>query len=807
LAKELGINRPVRLLISPHRPMPMTWGLWRATVLLPQEAADWPPQRRRAVLLHELAHVKRRDCLTQLIAQVAYALHWFNPLAWMAWRQMQAERERACDDLVIGRGVSPAAYAQELVRVASALSGRWFGAAGIAMARTSKLEGRVRAILDEKRNRRAVGRGWGVGAAVVLAAVAGPLAMVRAGQRKVANEPSPVATRSSTEPAESQWRQTLPGGATIELVGVSENPSDHRPWWRPDGSPLVTRPYEHAGSSVAPQKNDVRREIAIHVDSPGEPVSFKWDLKADFSSSTVNMDHTGNGFEVAAVRFPAFQKKMTIRVGVADQPWKIITEARGPRTLAVASMKDVNVIFSGAYEEKDGVTIVAAHNQIDQATRVAAIDLDGRTHIGATSYGSAGNLGQITTTFHQLTLKQIRAFQFQMRPYHWVEFKNVAVYPKMNSSTGYQPVGRELAGADSDSNPSNTSKADSRSSTADGREYTPHGLVARATTAPATHPAKVTVPPGFEISVYDVRDMLVMNKGDEAYWPGVVPTRAQRLEQIIALIKAAIGPASWEEPAKISELKGQLVIWQRPEVQKQIGQLIERMRQGEKVDIVAHCIAFDQSDEINLPRPLAEAMKTDFKNGAVLLNQQQMSQAIPIASDPRMFDQKWARKAHGGKEIVVPHMELHNGQWSFVVIQTQRAYVAGFHPKKDAAGEVKYEPDIKMLLSGCYVDCQPLIEADGRSIMLAVHSRISTFLDFEENRLWPNTRPEQKLFFQQPVMATRDLRFVGAIPVGMTLAAPFDPVVKTPADSKVQMDAATKRRMVMLVRMEVEKSP
>jgi hypothetical protein len=315
----------------------------------------------------------------------------------------------------------------------------------------------------------------------------------------------------------------------------------------------------------------------------------------------------------------------------------------------------------------------------------------------------------------------------------------------------------------------------------------------------------VALPPGFEISVSDVRDMLVMNKGDEAYWPGVVPTHAQRIEQILALIKAAIGPASWEAPATISELEGQLIIQQRPEVQKRIGQLIERTRQGEKVDIVAHCIALDQSDEVNLPEPLAEAMKSDFKDGAVLLNQQQANQVIFTASDSTMFNQEWARKAHsGGKKFVVPHMELHNGQWSCVVTQTQSAYVAGYHPKKDAAGEVEYEPDVKTLLSGCYVDYQPLIEADGRSIVLAIHSRISTFLDFDENRLWPNTRPEQKLYYQRPVMATRDLNFLGTIPVGMTLAVPFDPVVKTPADSKVQMDAATKRRVVMLVKMEIK---
>ena len=90
--------------------MPMTWGCLPAVgplpgagarVLLPAEAEEWPEDRRRAVLLHELAHVKRRDCLSQLIAQLACAVHWFNPLIWLAGHRMLVERERACDDLAL----------------------------------------------------------------------------------------------------------------------------------------------------------------------------------------------------------------------------------------------------------------------------------------------------------------------------------------------------------------------------------------------------------------------------------------------------------------------------------------------------------------------------------------------------------------------------------------------------------------------------------------------------------------------------------------------------------------------------------
>ena len=73
LMNQLGMNCSVRLLESRTRTMPMTWGIWRPTILLPDEARHWTSDRLRIVLLHELAHIQRRDCLTQMLAQFARA--------------------------------------------------------------------------------------------------------------------------------------------------------------------------------------------------------------------------------------------------------------------------------------------------------------------------------------------------------------------------------------------------------------------------------------------------------------------------------------------------------------------------------------------------------------------------------------------------------------------------------------------------------------------------------------------------------------------------------------------------------------
>jgi beta-lactamase regulating signal transducer with metallopeptidase domain len=161
----------IRILESSETAMPMTWGITQPTLLVPSGANRWPDWQRRDILLHELAHVERRDCLTQLVAQIACAVYWFNPLAWIAASRMKIERELACDDRVIAAGSLASAYASNLLDVARTLRAPSLTSqTAIAMARPSQLSGRLLAVLDTRRNRRRVSRG--IAAATSLAAVA-----------------------------------------------------------------------------------------------------------------------------------------------------------------------------------------------------------------------------------------------------------------------------------------------------------------------------------------------------------------------------------------------------------------------------------------------------------------------------------------------------------------------------------------------------------------------------------------------------------------------------------------------------------
>jgi HEAT repeat protein/beta-lactamase regulating signal transducer with metallopeptidase domain len=158
-AAMLRVDRPVMLRASALTSVPVACGLWRASILLPADAIGWSEERRLVVLLHELAHIRRRDCLVQAMAQLTCALHWINPLAHVALARLRAEQERACDDLVLEAGTDAPVYADHLFEIARSFRAPAAPAwATLAMARPSQLEGRLMAILDERCNRAPLAR-------------------------------------------------------------------------------------------------------------------------------------------------------------------------------------------------------------------------------------------------------------------------------------------------------------------------------------------------------------------------------------------------------------------------------------------------------------------------------------------------------------------------------------------------------------------------------------------------------------------------------------------------------------------------
>ena len=173
LARSCGLKRGVDLRLGPLPGLVATWGWRRPVVMLPASASEWPAERMRVVLLHELAHARRRDWLVQMVAEAVRCVWWFNPLAWMMRARLRRESEHAADDLVLARGVPATTCAAHLVELAREVRKHrrtWLPTT--AMARPSHLERRLSAMLDSRTNRRPMTRLARLSTLVTVALVA-----------------------------------------------------------------------------------------------------------------------------------------------------------------------------------------------------------------------------------------------------------------------------------------------------------------------------------------------------------------------------------------------------------------------------------------------------------------------------------------------------------------------------------------------------------------------------------------------------------------------------------------------------------
>jgi beta-lactamase regulating signal transducer with metallopeptidase domain len=230
---RLGVRQRIKLLIHTERTIPVVWGILRCRLLLPVAARQWSDDQLQSVLLHELAHIKRRDMIAQLLAQCACALHWFNPLVWFAAWRLHVERERACDDLVLANGVRASAYAEHLLNVATRLSSSpWTQACGLAMARNSSLEDRLRAVLNQKRNRRSVTNAVVIVSLMLGGAVAVPVAMLRAAETLRENReeiPADEETSEKTTPLDKKVTDEPSGDTPKKVLTAKAAPKKYGP--------------------------------------------------------------------------------------------------------------------------------------------------------------------------------------------------------------------------------------------------------------------------------------------------------------------------------------------------------------------------------------------------------------------------------------------------------------------------------------------------------------------------------------------------------------------------------------------------
>ena len=153
--EEFDSPRPVRLCVSDRLRVPTAIGFTKPLVVIP----SWAMQELSAaelntILLHELAHLQRRDDWTNLVQKILGALLFFHPAVWWIGKKLALEREMACDDMVLASTTTPRAYAECLVALAEkSFLRRGLALAQAAVDRLRNVSLRVSQILDADRPR------------------------------------------------------------------------------------------------------------------------------------------------------------------------------------------------------------------------------------------------------------------------------------------------------------------------------------------------------------------------------------------------------------------------------------------------------------------------------------------------------------------------------------------------------------------------------------------------------------------------------------------------------------------------------
>ena len=119
LSTQIGVRRNTVVLVSREVKAPVVVGMMRPAIILPKSIAeDFPTQRLSPMLIHELAHIRRRDHLVNAFQRLLAIALFFHPLYWLVCRALSTERERSCDDYVVRVTGAPRRYALSLAELA-----------------------------------------------------------------------------------------------------------------------------------------------------------------------------------------------------------------------------------------------------------------------------------------------------------------------------------------------------------------------------------------------------------------------------------------------------------------------------------------------------------------------------------------------------------------------------------------------------------------------------------------------------------------------------------------------------------------
>ncbi len=316
-------RRPVQILISDEAQVPAAVGLWKPAVVLPAWAlAELSEDDLRAIVVHEITHLQRRDDWTNLLQKAVRAVLFFHPAVWWIESRLSIEREMACDDAVLAATGNPRAYAGCLIGLLErGCARRGWTAAQAAVARARDAAQRIARILHPEHSASVrVGRVAPVAAVALSAACLG--VAVCAPQLVVVAPAEPAAIATAAPPS-----TPLPAAAPAQAKVV------RTAFVEAHAKPLRTKPAVEARHAARPlpavlreqKKAAPRVEMASmdRVVSPAAEAAPQPDLQETaFYSRTVS-----TGFVAGA---PSVVQTVTVRTvryagnGVAVQRTSVV---------------------------------------------------------------------------------------------------------------------------------------------------------------------------------------------------------------------------------------------------------------------------------------------------------------------------------------------------------------------------------------------------------------------------------------------------------------------------------------------------
>lgn len=462
-----------------HTPVPVTWGIRRPVLMLPEAWEEWSESSLRSALLHELAHIRRRDWLLQFMANVVCAVYWFHPLAWGLNRRMQMEAEESCDDMVLMAGIPATEYAGSLLEVVRRVQKRRGVALGaVAMATRGQVTTRIQAILLKKRPRHPMGRTGLVFSflAATLLAISSTCVWPVAAQ----TESDATGHSSSTEDNKT-GTSDLPGkygpvisldnGVKIELIAIGHNTGGWPygdDWWSDRGVLLPEVPLFHRdlefhrryGNTFptgvvgyglwfrlySPTDQEVSTTGYV-VDPSHRLAKDIYHLGRDIKEDHVKLSQEHPASGAVTIGLPPDQAICTYRFGVATGSWETAGVVKLPEDLDTKMGLTITLDghLTATFRSKHKVIVTRSLlNSMtltqDVAYRLIGRDQDGREVDLGEPQDHMG--GDPTLSVDSPQLERIVEFQLQTRPYQWAEFKDLTLKPHRTAAPVATPATR-----------------------------------------------------------------------------------------------------------------------------------------------------------------------------------------------------------------------------------------------------------------------------------------------------------------------------------------------------------------------------